>query len=151
MVVCGLVVKVINELKPDVVKIDDAGLGGGVTDRLNELRNEGLFTAEIVPVNVGTKPTTDDAATKFANLKAELHWALRERFQDGDIDIEADDELMSQLGSIRYSLDSRGRIKIESKEDMKSRGLPSPCDHRRSAALPNRISDASRRYREPAR
>jgi hypothetical protein len=34
--------------------------------------------------------------------------------------------LAAQLGSIKWTLDSRGRIKIESKDDMRKRGLPSP-------------------------
>ena len=33
---------------------------------------------------------------------------------------------MAQLGSIKWTVDSRGRIKIESKEDMRKRGMPSP-------------------------
>lgn len=31
-----------------------------------------------------------------------------------------------QLGSIKWGLDSKGRIKIESKDDIKKRGMPSP-------------------------
>jgi hypothetical protein len=38
----------------------------------------------------------------------------------------ADDKLAAQLGSIKCGIDSRGRIKIESKDDMRKRGLPSP-------------------------
>ena len=34
--------------------------------------------------------------------------------------------LAAQLGSIKWTVDSRGRIKIESKDDMRKRGLPSP-------------------------
>ena len=37
-----------------------------------------------------------------------------------------DDKLAAQLGSIKWGVDSRGRIKIESKDDMRKRGLPSP-------------------------
>ena len=37
-----------------------------------------------------------------------------------------DDKLAAQLGSIKWGIDSRGRIKIESKDDMRKRGLPSP-------------------------
>ena len=38
----------------------------------------------------------------------------------------ADDELASQLGAIRFEYTSRGQIKIESKDDMAKRGMPSP-------------------------
>jgi hypothetical protein len=52
---------------------------------------------------------------------------LRERFEQGEIDIDPDDDkLAAQLGSIKWGIDSRGRIKIESKDDMRKRGLLSP-------------------------
>jgi hypothetical protein len=45
----------------------------------------------------------------------------------GEIDIDRDDDkFAAQLGSIKWGIDSRGRIKIESKDDMRKRGLPSP-------------------------
>ena len=45
----------------------------------------------------------------------------------GEIDIDPDhDKLAAHLGSIKWGIDSRGRIKIESKDDMRKRGLPSP-------------------------
>jgi hypothetical protein len=48
-------------------------------------------------------------------------------FEAGEVDIdELDDVLAAQLGSIKWTIDSRGRIKIESKDDMRKRGLPSP-------------------------
>jgi hypothetical protein len=47
--------------------------------------------------------------------------------EQGEIDIDPDDDkLAAQLGSIKWGIDSRGRIKIESKDDMRKRGLPSP-------------------------
>jgi hypothetical protein len=45
-----------------------------------------------------------------------------------------DDKLAAQLGSIKWGIDSRGRIKIESKDDMRKRGLPSP-DRADTAAM----------------
>jgi hypothetical protein len=52
---------------------------------------------------------------------------LREIFEAGEADIdELDDKLAAQLGSIKWTVDSRGRIKIESKDNMRRRGLPSP-------------------------
>jgi hypothetical protein len=54
-------------------------------------------------------------------------WTLRELFEAGEIDIDPDDDkLAAQLGSIKWTVDSRGRIKIESKDDMRKRGMPSP-------------------------
>jgi hypothetical protein len=130
MAVVGAIVEAIDEIKPIRVKIDDAGLGGGVTDRLKELASEGRITCAIVPVNVGVSanPPPFGQPDQFFLLRDELQWALRERFQEGAIDLDNDDELMSQAGSVKYWLDSRGRIRIESKDDMRKRLLPSP-DH----------------------
>jgi hypothetical protein len=51
---------------------------------------------------------------------------LREQFEQSEIDIDPDDDkLAAQLGSIRWGIDSRRRINIESKDDMRKRGLVS--------------------------
>ena len=94
------------------------GVGAGVYDRLNE---RGL---PVVPCNVASRASDP---RKFKNLRAEIFWGLREAFEDGLIDLdEDDDELASQLVSLRWWVDSSGRIVIESKDEMKKRGMPSP-------------------------
>jgi hypothetical protein len=63
----------------------------------------------------------------YVDLRAEWYWKLRERFERGDIDIDPyDKELAKQLVKIKWSLTSRGQVKIESKKEMRARGLPSP-------------------------
>jgi hypothetical protein len=43
------------------------------------------------------------------------YWTLRERLGQGEVDIDPDDDrLAAQLRSIKWGIDSRGRIKIES-------------------------------------
>ena len=64
--------------------------------------------------------------TRFQNARAEWYWGLRDRFEQGEIAICPDDELAAQLAGIRYAIDSSGRIGIESKPDMRSRGIASP-------------------------
>jgi hypothetical protein len=52
---------------------------------------------------------------RFVNARAEHYWILRELFEAGEIDIDSDDDkFAAQLGSIKWTVDSRGRIKIES-------------------------------------
>jgi hypothetical protein len=66
-------------------------------------------------------------AVLFQNARAESYWCLREWFEQGLIDIDPnDEELAAQLCSIKWEVDSRGRINVERKEDMPCRGLPSP-------------------------
>jgi hypothetical protein len=98
--------------------VDVVGVGAGVYDRLVEL---GI---PVVPYNGGEAPFDKE---RFVNARAEDFWNLREIFEMGEIDIdELDDVLAAQLGSIKWTVDSRGRIKIESKDDMRKRGMPSP-------------------------
>jgi hypothetical protein len=98
--------------------IDVVGVGAGVYDRLAEL---GI---PVAAYNGGEAPYDKE---QFVNARAEDYWNLREIFEAGEIDIdELDDVLAAQLGSIKWTIDSRGRIKIESKDDMRKRGLPSP-------------------------
>lgn len=105
--------------------IDDVGVGGGVTDRLHE---EGH---KVQPVNAGAK--AEDPG-QFFNLSAEMHWAMRKEFETGKIDIPDNEHLLSQLPARKYDPTSKGQIKIESKDDMKKRGLKSP-DHADSLVL----------------
>ena len=86
--------------------VDVPGVGGGVVDRLAELE------LPVVPYNGGAAPIDE----RFVNARAEDYWTLRERFEHGEVDIDPDDDkLAAQLGSIKWGIDSRGRIKIESK------------------------------------
>lgn len=95
-------------------------------DRLLEL---GL---PVTPYNGGEAPFDKE---RFVNARAEDFWTLRELFEGSEIDIDPDDDkFAAQLGSIKWGVDSRGRIKIESKDDMRKRGLPSP-DRADTAAM----------------
>lgn len=110
------------------MQVDADGLGAGVFDRLRE---QGLPVHEF---RGGMKPIDTE---RFINRRAEIFWTLRERMEDDAIDLPPegeDDELIAQLGSLRFFLDSRGRIGIESKADMRKRGLPSP-DRADAAAM----------------
>ena len=98
--------------------VDGVGVGGGVVDILTEMG------ADVHDLQAGSAASDTE---RFINARAEWYWGLRERFEQGDIDIDPlDDELAAQLGAIRFEYTSRGQIKIESKDDMAKRGMPSP-------------------------
>lgn len=118
MQTCGRLIATLRETGAATAKVDPLGVGKGVADRAAELG------APVYGVNVGEAAEDREA---FENLRAELYWNLRERFQDGDIDIDPnDDDLAAELLSLRFERSSRGRLKIESKIDMRKRGLSSP-------------------------
>ena len=98
--------------------LDSIGIGAGVCDRLRELGHE------VYDVIFGAKP---DDTERFANLKAELYWHVRQLMEDGLLDLDPDDDLIvAQATSVRWQLTSAGKIAIEPKEQMKSRGVKSP-------------------------
>lgn len=98
-------------------RVDSVGVGAGVVDRL---RGDNL---PVVGLNAGWSARDGE---RFANARAEWYWGLRERFEAGDIALPRDDELAAQLASLRWRPDARGRVTIESKDDMRRRGLSSP-------------------------
>lgn len=97
--------------------VDATGMGAGVLDRLSEqeLPVRGIW--------VGEQARDPE---RFALVRDELAWGLRERFRTGDIGGLTDSRMQAQCSAIRHSFDSRGRIKVESKDEMAARGLPSP-------------------------
>jgi len=117
MQLAGWVAAAIGECHPGQVYIDEVGVGAGVVDRLQELGHP------VRGVNVAWKAKEDKV---YANLRAEGYWTLAERFRSGRVSIPDDKGLISELAALRYSFDSQGRIKIESKDEMRKRGLRSP-------------------------
>lgn len=119
MEVTGLVATIIERENPARVFIDVGGLGAGIVDRLNELGYRDI----VVPVNAGSSPWD---STKFRNKKAEM-WALtKEWLGDFPCQIPDDDELHADLCGIKYKFDSNSRLVMESKDEMKKRGIRSP-------------------------
>jgi hypothetical protein len=93
-------------------------LGAGVYDRLVEL---GHSVGEIRGGLPAIKPED------FVNRRSEWYWNLRKRFEDGEIDIDPlDKALAQQLVKIKWSMTSKGQIAVETKKEMRARGLPSP-------------------------
>ncbi len=119
----GEVMRIIRETGASA-KVDEIGIGAGVIDRLKEQR--------VAAIGINVADAASDSE-RFANLRAEMFWGLRERFEQGDIDIDPEDEeLAAQLAALRYKVDSRGRILMEAKEEMKRRlpeiGSPDRAD-----------------------
>lgn len=101
---------------------DSVGVGWAIHERMLE--------ADInsVAINVQSSPMYDPEE-RYLNLRAELYWKLREKLNPEKPDslaLPPDDALATQLTNIKYDTTSKGKIKIESKEDMKKRGLSSP-------------------------
>jgi hypothetical protein len=130
MEVTGWVGKIIREEKPAKVNVDVGGLGIGVFDRLMEL---GHSRSVVNAVNFGGKPIEPppldeqgQPAGGPANRRAELWSNLKAALEQGRFALPDRDSLQADLVSCGYRYRSDGKLILESKEDMRKRGMVSP-------------------------
>ena len=109
------------EVGASVVTVDEIGIGAGVVDRMEEEGVPGL-----VPVQFGGRPFAIRDSRQYLNLRAQTFFALRDRLRDNEISLPRDAALQAQLVNLRYSHTLTGQIVIESKDEIRKRGLPSP-------------------------
>lgn len=107
------------EMRPAEILVDVIGVGAGVYDRCEEM---GL---PVVAVNVGEEPSRMSDG-RFARLRDELWWNVREWFASLDNQIPDDAFLIGELCTVRYGITSTGKIKVEGKAEMIARNVPSP-------------------------
>jgi phage terminase large subunit len=105
--------------KTSEVRVDCIGIGWGF---YLHIKDAGYKT---IPVNVTVEPRDKK---KYHRLKDEAYWQVRQKFEKSQILGALDQNTISQLSSIRYEHNSRGQIQVESKDQMKARGIPSPDD-----------------------
>lgn len=103
--------------RPEEILVDVIGLGAGVVDRLRELG------APVRGVNVGESAAFSE---RYARRRDELWFMAREWFDRRDCRIPEDPELIRELTAVKYAYQSNGKLKVESKDDMRARGMKSP-------------------------
>jgi hypothetical protein len=126
----GDVVVWINELELQRVVVDVIGVGWGVYGRLRELSKlrdpKGTHGAEIVPFNASERA---NQPKRFLNRRAELWWEVgRELTRKKLWDLSTiTDDCLAELTAPEYEIvDSSGKIKVESKDDIRARLGRSP-------------------------
>lgn len=116
------------------VKVDDGGVGGGVVDRLRQMKRgnpKRFCRMEIIPVKFGLKikhQYYDDTTTYMMAVVRNL---LSPHDEDGmpkpaGLILPKDDDLIAQLSGRKYFMTDKSKIRVESKDAIKSRGGHSP-------------------------
>ena len=107
--------------KPAEILVDEIGLGAGVVDRLRELN------LPVRGINVAESPASKQ---KYVNLRTELWFEMREWFSSRTCKIPHHEQLIEQLAAVKYSFTSNGKVRLERKDDIKSklRGSPDAAD-----------------------
>jgi len=133
--------ELIEEHKPDAFFYDATGVGGPVGDRIRQLGHP------IIEIQFGAKSPN----RKFANMR-EYMWArMKDWLQNQYGSIPNDPQIEDELTSVEYKHNKRDQLVLESKAEMKKRGLSSP-DYADALAMtfafPVRVS-GSRSQRKP--
>jgi hypothetical protein len=101
------------EERPTEIIVDSIGVGAGVVDRLVEM---GLPAAGL---NVSESPAFKEL---YADLRTELWFKAKEWFERRDVNIgTGNEELAAQLKALKYKYLSTGKMRAESKDDLKKR------------------------------
>lgn len=100
---------------PDAVLIDGGGVGGGVVDRARQLG------VEVIEVNFGGKAPERG----FANMRSYMWSRMRDALRDG-VSLPEMEDLKTDLIGVEYGYRPNNDLTLESKQDMKRRGMKSP-------------------------
>lgn len=107
------------------VVIDDAGLGGGVTDIIRDTwARDPFWRASGVIAFNGAEKAYDQGPGGYPNRRSELWFGLLDALPD--LDLPADEQLMADLSSPVYRIDEQSRRVVEKKDDTKKRLGRSP-------------------------
>lgn len=103
-----------------VAVVDGIGIGAGVVARLREQE------LPVVSFIAGARSETFDRSGElgFENRRAEAWWGMRERLDPATgskVALPDDDELIGELAAPRWKPTSRGRVLVESKDEIRKR------------------------------
>lgn len=121
-----MIISKIRENDAELVVIDEGAFGAGIFDHVEKelahAKTKKNRPIKAYAFNFGGRSSDE----KFANLGTEAWWKVCELIKNGKAKLLDDLELFSQLSSRRYKFNSLGQIALETKEEIKRRGLPSP-------------------------
>jgi hypothetical protein len=101
--------------KPDALFIDGGGVGAGVVDALRDMG------VDVIEIQFGSKASDN----RFINLRAQMYFDLFHFLRRGGR-LPRDVDLKSELTALNHFTNDRGQTQLESKEDMRKRGMKSP-------------------------
>lgn len=116
----GHIKRMLESIPEAYAEVDVIGIGAGVVHRLREQGcNAYGFNA-----GHGSKRSDVSGELRFLNLRAEAWWNLRDLLSphsETRIALPRNDSLTGDLTAPHWSMQSNGRIKIESKDDIRKR------------------------------
>lgn len=126
MTLASQVAGAFNEFKPAMIFVDGGGVGGGLIDRLRQLR------LPVYEVQFGSAPSNTNlvnTGVKYFNKRSEIWGGIRDWLPTGAIPSEIsgyDRDFVEELAAPTYGLNSQEQIQLETKKEMRRRGVRSP-------------------------
>jgi len=120
MKTAGRIIIHFNDYNSDMIVVDKCGLGLGVYDRVRELLGDKKHL--VMGINSAERPTLETEEVKFLNQRAQMWWYVGDLFSQCLTTIPNDNLLIQELQAPNYEIvSSSGKIKIEAKDEIKSR------------------------------
>lgn len=113
--ICDLLEKFADFNKACLLKIDDTGVGGGVTDEM--MKRE----YNVMAINFGGEPADKD---KYPNWISEAWFYMAEVMPT--VQLPLNNDLVMELSTRQWKQDTKGKRRVESKIEYKKRGFRSP-------------------------
>lgn len=113
--ICDRLEQFVDFDKSVTIKVDDTGVGGGVTD---EIEKRGY---EVIGVNFGGVASDSD---KYPNWISEAWFHMASIVND--IELPMNNDLLMELTTRNWFQDVKGKRRVESKNEYKKRGFRSP-------------------------
>ncbi|MBY0491206.1 MAG: hypothetical protein K2R93_15295 [Gemmatimonadaceae bacterium] len=117
MITTQRVVALVAQFSPQSIRVDASGPGGGVVDRLRQLRYP------VEAVYFGGRASEPE---RLANWRAEAYHTLRSRLDDRSLALPADDRLCEELAALTVLFDRTGRLQLVSKDEVRAKLGRSP-------------------------
>lgn len=112
---CDALEQFVNFEKEIELRIDDTGVGGGVTDEMLKR----AYNA--IAINFGGVAQDGD---KYPNWISEAWFHMAEIMDQ--VELPNDRDLLMELTTRQWKMDNKGKRRVESKDDYKKRGFRSP-------------------------
>ncbi len=114
--VCDMIEAFVDQDKEVEIKVDDTGVGGGVTD---DMMKRGYKNTKAI--NFGSKAHDEN---KYPNWISEAWFQMSAALDEAELPENQD--LLMELTTRQWKMNMKGKRQVESKDDYKKRGFRSP-------------------------
>ena len=115
MITAGHCVALAQKYGAELIAVDGDGVGGGVVDRIRELKYP------VLEINGQKNPDNEKDHARYTNTRSQMWWEGGLKFAEEEVTVPDDKLLQRQLCNCKYEMSSSGKVKAERKDEIKKR------------------------------